>query len=348
MLFNAKLLDSRSGDKKSKVSQFVTHQHKHHVLHKAEDKENASTNLNKDQGSKLILTQANKPGTMSQIPSITKTPTLNQVPSQNKIPSMNQLPAEVQPKPKPSLFAQKQKETKKLDKRYSDSFSGKNMLQVLFSSKEKMSQGTCQVQMVRSASKWSMGLNANDGNLENSIQNAYIELIQNSKRFIYIENQFFMSSTAGKTLKNEVAQALVYRIELAHVRGERFRVIVYLPLLPAFEGDVVDSKAALLRLQIYWQFMTISRGGDSIYEQLRHKGINPEEYIQFFALRNHARMMNGQPATELIYIHSKIMIVDDEVVLIGSANINDRSLQGSRDSEIAVSIIRKNVVLNLL
>ena len=30
------------------------------------------------------------------------------------------------------------------------------------------------------------------------------------------------------------------------------------------------------------------------------------------------------------------MIVDDEVVIIGSANINDRSMLGSRDSEIAV------------
>ena len=32
------------------------------------------------------------------------------------------------------------------------------------------------------------------------------------------------------------------------------------------------------------------------------------------------------------------MIVDDEIALIGSANINDRSLLGSRDSEIAVLI----------
>ena len=30
------------------------------------------------------------------------------------------------------------------------------------------------------------------------------------------------------------------------------------------------------------------------------------------------------------------MIVDDRIVLIGSANINDRSLMGDRDSEIAI------------
>ena len=47
--------------------------------------------------------------------------------------------------------------------------------------------------------------------------------------------------------------------------------------------------------------------------------------------------MAGVPVTEMIYIHSKLMIVDDKSVLIGSANINDRSLQGTRDSELAVS-----------
>jgi phospholipase D1/2 len=32
------------------------------------------------------------------------------------------------------------------------------------------------------------------------------------------------------------------------------------------------------------------------------------------------------------------MIVDDEKVILGSANINDRSLLGDRDSEIAILV----------
>ncbi|KAI9090213.1 hypothetical protein DFS34DRAFT_654206 [Phlyctochytrium arcticum] len=40
--------------------------------------------------------------------------------------------------------------------------------------------------------------------------------------------------------------------------------------------------------------------------------------------------------TEQIYVHAKVMIVDDKCALIGSANINDRSLMGSRDSELAI------------
>ena len=44
------------------------------------------------------------------------------------------------------------------------------------------------------------------------------------------------------------------------------------------------------------------------------------------------------PVTDMIYIHSKLMIVDDRSIVIGSANINDRSMLGSRDHEVAVLI----------
>lgn len=38
----------------------------------------------------------------------------------------------------------------------------------------------------------------------------------------------------------------------------------------------------------------------------------------------------------MIYIHSKMMIVDDQQVIVGSANINDRSMLGDRDCELAL------------
>jgi phosphatidylserine/phosphatidylglycerophosphate/cardiolipin synthase-like enzyme len=37
-------------------------------------------------------------------------------------------------------------------------------------------------------------------------------------------------------------------------------------------------------------------------------------------------------------VHSKLLIADDHLVICGSANINDRSMLGKRDSEIAVII----------
>ncbi|WP_271461325.1 phospholipase D-like domain-containing protein [Pantoea leporis] len=61
------------------------------------------------------------------------------------------------------------------------------------------------------------------------------------------------------------------------------------------------------------------------------------EFVTLLNMRDHGEL-NGQPVTEQIYVHSKLMIVDDRWVLVGSANINDRSLLGDGDSELAVTI----------
>lgn len=60
-------------------------------------------------------------------------------------------------------------------------------------------------------------------------------------------------------------------------------------------------------------------------------------YISFAGLRTHADL-EGRLVTELIYVHSKMLIADDNTVIIGSANINDRSMLGKRDSEVAVIV----------
>lgn len=54
-------------------------------------------------------------------------------------------------------------------------------------------------------------------------------------------------------------------------------------------------------------------------------------YVYFYGLRQ-SDIISGTPRTEIIYVHSKLMIVDDVRAIIGSANINDRSLLGTRDS----------------
>lgn len=62
-------------------------------------------------------------------------------------------------------------------------------------------------------------------------------------------------------------------------------------------------------------------------------------YLTLLYGRNFGRIPQGPLVTEQIYVHSKCMIVDDNVVIVGSANINDRSLMGDRDSEIAAMIV---------
>ncbi|KAK4218591.1 hypothetical protein QBC37DRAFT_189759 [Rhypophila decipiens] len=59
----------------------------------------------------------------------------------------------------------------------------------------------------------------------------------------------------------------------------------------------------------------------------------------------HSIPWDGTPESELdafvseqLYIHSKVLIADDRLVICGSANLNDRSQLGDHDSEIAVII----------
>lgn len=59
-------------------------------------------------------------------------------------------------------------------------------------------------------------------------------------------------------------------------------------------------------------------------------------YISFYNLRAWGHLPDKGYVMEEIYLHDKLMIVDDRTVLLGSANVNDRSLLGTRDSEVAV------------
>ena len=54
------------------------------------------------------------------------------------------------------------------------------------------------VQIIRSSSTWSAGL----GETDCSILKAYEDLIANSEKFVFIENQFFVTSTQAGDAKN--------------------------------------------------------------------------------------------------------------------------------------------------
>jgi phospholipase D1/2 len=212
---------------------------------------------------------------------------------------------------------------------------------------------TSNVQVLRSASEWSAGLRKT----ENSILKGYYQLIENSKHYIYIENQFFVSKSwteeekkkckysISDVVENEIAYYIRKRIEKAYQNKENFRVFIFLPLLPGFAGEPESSST--LQIIVKHTYAGICRNhGLSIIEQLQKiMGNKWKNYIRFYSLRNHA-LINNVPKTEIVYIHSKLMIVDDTKVLLGSANINDRSMLGNRDSEFAVIISEKREMTN--
>ncbi|CAL5415451.1 unnamed protein product [Camellia sinensis] len=202
---------------------------------------------------------------------------------------------------------------------------------------------SCRCQVIRSVSQWSAGTSQ----IEESIHNAYCSLIEKAEHFIYIENQFFISGLSGdEIIRNRVLEALYRRIMRAHNEKKCFRVVIVIPLLPGFQGGVDDGGAAAARTIMHWQYRTICRGNSSVLHNL-YDLLGPimHDYLSFYGLRAYGRLFDGGPvASSQVYVHSKIMIVDDCTSLIGSANINDRSLLGSRDSEIGVLIEDKEFV----
>ncbi|MBZ3877991.1 Phospholipase D1 [Sciurus carolinensis] len=190
------------------------------------------------------------------------------------------------------------------------------------------------VQLLRSAADWSAGIKYH----EESIHAAYIHVIENSKHYIYIENQFFISCADDKVVFNKVGDAIAQRILKAHREGQRYRVYVVIPLLPGFEGDISTGGGNALQAIMHFNYRTMCRGENSILGQLKTElGNQWINYISFCGLRTHAEL-EGNLVTELIYVHSKLLIADDNTVIIGSANINDRSMLGKRDSEMAVIV----------
>uniref|UniRef100_A0A672QI43 Phospholipase n=1 Tax=Sinocyclocheilus grahami TaxID=75366 RepID=A0A672QI43_SINGR len=165
------------------------------------------------------------------------------------------------------------------------------------------------VQLLRSASDWSAGIKYH----EESIHTAYVNAIENSKHYIYIENQFFISCADNKVVHNKIGDAIAKRIIKAYRDGKKYRVYVVTPLLPGFEGN-------------------INTGGGSAIQAVMH--FNYRLFIK--TLKNHINLWKMGILSELIYVHSKMLIADDNTVIIGSANINDRSMLGKRDSEVAV------------
>ncbi|KAH9623097.1 hypothetical protein KSS87_002528 [Heliosperma pusillum] len=154
-----------------------------------------------------------------------------------------------------------------------------------------------------------------------------------------------MKTGADNLIPMELALKIASKIRAK----ERFSVYVVMPLWP--EGD---PKTATVQEILFWQSQTMQ----SMYDVIAHEltsmqltDLNPQDYLNFYCLGNREELpqkeMDQSNANDkisdaykfrrfMIYVHAKGMIVDDEYILMGSANINQRSLAGTKDTEIAM------------
>lgn len=195
--------------------------------------------------------------------------------------------------------------------------------------------------------------------IDKSIHTAYVKAIRSAQHFIYIENQYFLGSSYNwPSYKNAGAHNLIPMEIALKIAGkirkrERFAVYVVIPMWP--EG--IPTSASVQEI-LFWQSQTMEMMYGVIAEALKDVGLadsqHPQDYLNFYCLGNREPKLGSEPPSTnspaenspqgqaqkfrrfMIYVHAKGMIVDDEYVIMGSANINERSLDGSRDTEIAM------------
>ena len=196
--------------------------------------------------------------------------------------------------------------------------------------------------------------------VESSIAQAYIQTIRGAQNFIYIENQYFMGSAyewnddCSVLCNHTIPAEIAAKIRNKMFAGERFTAYVVIPMWP--EGD---PTSAPMQAILHWQTRTMQMMYREVGRSLReanvppHLGQHPTDWLMFLCPGK--RELYGQyldvldapqPGSlgevfrqtmrQMIYVHSKMMIVDDAYIIVGSANINERSMAGTRDSEIAV------------
>ncbi|KAL8297947.1 hypothetical protein RB597_007064 [Gaeumannomyces tritici] len=310
--------------------------------------------------------------------------------------------------------------------------------------KDLNNRGTVHAQVVRSSADWSSGILK-----EKSIQNAYVEVIGQAQHYVYIENQFFITATGDQQspIHNQIGRAIVDAVVRASKEARKFRIIILIPAVPGFAGDLREDAATGTRAIMDYQYKSICRGEHSIFEQIKKEGVDPQKYVFFFNLRAYDRLnktpavkhqeevagvryqdvqraeaeeimgkaihgaadgeegrdahmgtvaeqtgegsdqatehaidakrkfeevqgqkehktessysvshhamagpgklsdepWEGDPKDEVenwiqeeLYIHSKLLIADDRVVICGSSNLNDRSQEGHHDSELSI------------
>jgi phosphatidylserine/phosphatidylglycerophosphate/cardiolipin synthase-like enzyme len=187
------------------------------------------------------------------------------------------------------------------------------------------------------------------GGFERSIQLAYRQAIDQAEKFVYIESQYLIGSGRrwGRgSIANTIPERLVERIKQRIRDGVPFHVYVVMPMFP--EG--VPNSVGLVAVRQY-EWKTMEYMAKAIYAEAQPRGKDWRDYLSFSFLANWntvppaARRTSGTREQRvrdnkryMIYVHSKLMIVDDRYVIFGSANLNERSLAGDRDLEICCAL----------
>ncbi|MBT0667557.1 phospholipase [Novosphingobium profundi] len=134
------------------------------------------------------------------------------------------------------------------------------------------------------------------------IEALFVEQIRRAKRFIYAETQYFASRV--------VAEAVCERL----MEDDPPEIVIINPLTADGWLEQVAMDTARVRLL-------------EVVQATEH----PERFAIYYPVTSEASP---------IYVHAKLMIVDDEILRIGSANMNNRSMGLDSECDVFLDLAR--------
>eukprot|EP01065_Artemidia_motanka_P035282 TRINITY_DN43195_c0_g1_i1.p1 TRINITY_DN43195_c0_g1~~TRINITY_DN43195_c0_g1_i1.p1 ORF type:complete len:1341 (+),score=440.22 TRINITY_DN43195_c0_g1_i1:70-4092(+) len=230
--------------------------------------------------------------------------------------------------------------------------------------------GKQRAQVLLSLAPW-----CGSGHVEMSVYGAHVAAIQAAKYHVYLENQYVASSCdAGcpdSNPQNLVFAALLQRLREARKKGAEDPFLATLVLtLPEESDETAQGIIKWLLVSVsrgeHSLFAALRADGwtpDEIHARvsavfLRSHAVLPpwphgadpplgmEPHVPpvlptdgpySWRARDEALRSGKHVAVHaMVFVHSKLLIVDDKLLLCGSANLNDRSLVGRRDSELCL------------
>ena len=141
---------------------------------------------------------------------------------------------------------------------------------------------------------------------------AYLNAVQKAAKYVYIEDQYFLS----------------FDYPPCYLRTGKAR-----------DSDIVYQLGEALKRGVKVAVLVPSNAEDALYPYQKYQRDLGVNYLKLIASAHGGNFVVASPhnGTSWIYVHSKLMICDDEFVLIGSANIGQRSM--THDSELQIGVV---------
>ncbi len=135
----------------------------------------------------------------------------------------------------------------------------------------------------------------------NEIRHLYVDAIASARRSMYLENQYFSSSVVGAALAERLRGPDGPDIVVVSRRTE--------------EGWLEERTMGVLRARLHKHLQQADASG-------RYRLYYPE--------------VPGLQAPHLLNVHSKVLVVDDELCSVGSANFSNRSMGFDTECNLAI------------